>query len=484
MGSLGLISRALLLALLVGLGECQSNTVPPTDAYPECLVCGEGKVVGNPGKALLTEIGFFTCAGIAGVGVMGNIPEDLCSSVQTSALESCDCKAEDASAGGATDAPIESPYPCSVCANDKVVTSLEGIVYIPSQPNRTCGEYAQATATGAIQETQCELLQQFTDLPCGCEVRETAYECSVCGEGMMVTEPDATVLLPNGEYNTCAGLENSGLSGEIPEALCSTVQPFAMEACYCKERPSDEVTEMVTAAPSFTPVVRDCPICGKGMAISIPEGIVEIPTQPSRTCSQLSDQAAAGNITTTQCILMNPYVFEACGCTTADVTDEPSQIPSDAPSLAPTLQPTVSPAPSGYSTPKAGCFDNLAEIHALEMALDDTSLRRRYILCPGTTFNMGTLDQDGTISEGEPFIMLRPNVIYQCGADGSKQNNCILKGGDFAVTSYYGVFEGIYETVENVEIKGLTFQSQKLFVAVLEAAGDVEFNDCVFKVSS
>ncbi|KAL3927406.1 MAG: hypothetical protein SGARI_005332 [Bacillariaceae sp.] len=60
-------------------------------------------------------------------------------------------------------------------------------------------------------------------------------------------------------------------------------------------------------------------------------------------------------------------------------------------------------------------------------------------------------------------------------------NNCILKGGDFGVASYYGIFEGIYETVPGVEIVGLTFESQNLFSVLLQAAGDVTFIGCAFK---
>ena len=61
--------------------------------------------------------------------------------------------------------------------------------------------------------------------------------------------------------------------------------------------------------------------------------------------------------------------------------------------------------------------------------------------------------------------MLRPNVLYQCGETGDRSNKCIFRGGDFGVASFYGVFEEFYETVENVKIKGITFESQNLFAA-------------------
>lgn len=63
-------------------------------------------------------------------------------------------------------------------------------------------------------------------------------------------------------------------------------------------------------------------------------------------------------------------------------------------------------------------------------------------------------------------------------------NNCILKGGDFGLASYYEVFDGIYETVPGVEVRGLTFQSQKLFSVILKSAGDITFTGCAFKANA
>jgi hypothetical protein len=118
----------------------------------------------------------------------------------------------------------------------------------------------------------------------------------------------------------------------------------------------------------------------------------------------------------------------------------------------------------------------------MEKEITDVSVRRRYTLCGGKTFQLGHISDDGRIMNGDAFLMLRPNVWYQCGNNGSHQNNCVLKGGDFGLASFYGVYEGIYETIEKVRIQGITFQSQSLVAAVMEAAGDIEFIDCVFKV--
>jgi len=97
---------------------------------------------------------------------------------------------------------------------------------------------------------------------------------------------------------------------------------------------------------------------------------------------------------------------------------------------------------------------------------------------------MGVWTDEGKIKNGEPFLALRPNVIYQCGQDGSRTNNCILKGGDFGLASYYEVFQGIHEHVPGVKVRGLTFESQNLFSVLLKSAGDITFTDCAFKGNS
>lgn len=169
------------------------------------------------------------------------------------------------------------------------------------------------------------------------------------------------------------------------------------------------------------------------------------------------------------------FPFTPCGC-----EDGTSTMPSDMPSLSPTA-PTVSPQPTTVMM-RDDCFADLGEIYEMEKSVKDTTVKRKYVLCPGRTFHMGAWTEDHEIKDGEPFLALRPNVLYQCGEDGSRMNNCVLKGGDFGLASYYGVFGGIYETVPGVEIVGLTFESQKLFSALLQAAGDITFTGCAFKV--
>ena len=235
------------------------------------------------------------------------------------------------------------------------------------------------------------------------------------------------------------------------------------------------------------PTEYNCDICGEGMEIRNPEGIVKVPNKQDNSCSYLQFVVNTENWNKEQCDVLRPFVQEPCRCSPISmeerILDEDSAMPSDAPSMVPTSLSVVQTSPPTKMVSHEKCFDDLKEIYDLEKAIEDTTHRRKYILCPGKKFYIGYLESNGEIIDGQPFLMLRPNVIYQCGDDGSRANDCILSAGDIALASYYGVYDGIYETVDNVVIQGLTFSSQELFATILEAAGDVKFIDCLFKVS-
>jgi hypothetical protein len=204
------------------------------------------------------------------------------------------------------------------------------------------------------------------------------------------------------------------------------------------------------------------------------------PTAPP-TVTASGHPTVSGNPTTS----WNPTAVPSSAPTvtaSGHPTLSPTYVPTKSPSVAPSDNPTITPsaAPSQSPTVTPPCIDDLARVYEMEANNTNPSVQRRYRLCPDTEFDLGYLNPDGEIVDGQPYLMLRPNVIYQCGDDGSRSNNCILRGGDFAVTSFYGVFDGIYESVENTRIEGLTFVGQSLFAAVLEAAGDITFVDCAW----
>jgi hypothetical protein len=457
-------------------GFAEGGNVSSAGDNAICNVClGEGLKVGIPGRMITTSLGVFTCSGVYSAGLTGAIPVDHCPSIQISVTEECGCFAD-----GPTPVPSEAPFVCSICSDKRMVTQPGGIIDVSSlqieNKNMTCNQVEALAAQGDLDEDKCASIQQLSGVPCGCMNRPSSpttapasFVCPICGEGMVIGFPDGEVVLPNQQRMSCAAVQQRADMGIIQETQCIQIQPFVRESCDCLD------VEMVPTPPTASPTAYECQICGEGLRVTKPDGVVVIPTQPDRTCAVLLEAAAIGNINPSQCHLLHPFVLGPCGC-----VDEDSDAPSDMPSFSPTA-PSISPAPTGISV-RDDCFADLGDIYVLESSMEDVSQKRKYVLCPGRTFRMGVWTDEGEIKDGEPFLALRPNVIYQCGEDGSRFNECVLQGGDFGLASYYGILDGIYETVEGVEIRGLTFESQNLFSVILKAAGDISFIGCAFKV--
>ena len=444
--------------------EDEPQIVQEIDESLICRVCGgKAQELKVPGNMVTTAAGVFTCHSLFSAGLAGTIPMDDCGFVQMAVARDCGCQDS-----GPTPEPSDAPFQCSVCPDGMFVSQPNGII-ATTEKNTTCAEYNHEANMGRVGQAQCAVLQQISGEPCGCAYPPTIhtqapkpYECQICGEGRMVGLPDAELTLPNYSKLSCSTLQQRAEAGIIHEFQCPLYQPIAEQYCGCINKP-------FTAPPA----VFDCPICGEGLQVTNMNGVVTIPTQPDRTCSELLHAASVGHITENQCFLLHPFVQTPCECVPID-PENPYGLPFGSMT-----------APSDGSehllTHHGDCFKDLSEIQELERGVRDTSRKRLYVLCPGTTFDMGTWTE-GEIKDGQPFLALRPNVVYQCGHDGSRMNNCILKGGDFGLASYYEVFDGIYETVPGVEVRGLTFQSQKLFSVILKSAGDITFTGCAFKV--
>ena len=428
---------------------------PDVDESLICHVCGgPAQEIGFPGKMVITSAGMFTCHSVYSAGLVGAIAIDQCSNVQTAVQKECGCFVDVPTAS-----PSDSPFICSVCGNGKVITRPDGI--IDGTNNTTCFQYEAVAAKGEISEDQCSVLQQVSDVACGCEEPQpeptaspTSYECKICGEGRMIGLPDSELVLPNLQKMTCWDVQQRAEAGIIQDFQCNQIQPLAFEHCGCIDEPRTEA-----------PDIFHCQLCGDGFIVKNPNGIVKIPTQPDRTCAELAEAAVIGHINPNQCFLLGPFVQAPCECVSTF-----------------TKFPASSPEYADISM-REDCFSDLRDIQAMERSVKDTSITRKYILCPGKTFHMGSWTEEGDIKDGQPFLALRPNVVYQCGLNGSRMDNCVLKGGDFGVASYDEVIEGIVETVPGVEIRGLTFESQNLFSVLLKSAGDVTFIGCAFKVS-
>jgi hypothetical protein len=228
-----------------------------------------------------------------------------------------------------------------------------------------------------------------------------------------------------------------------------------------------------------------CPVCGEGKEMTIPDGTVTVPQNGEFECAQLVRFADQGTIDRQTCALVEPFVQEPCGCIEALVGNA-TEIPTEVATASPTGLATVPPTGRGPETettemgPESDCFDDLDEIRQLELDLSegDIAIGRTYVLCPDTVFLIGILQADGTFAGGFAAITPRPNVHYKCGTTGSSANNCRLLGGSSTIISYGGDPQHT-----NVTFEGLTIESAKQSGVVAATPGDLTFKDCIFKVT-
>jgi hypothetical protein len=479
-------------------GSVSAIVVPDT-----CNICGEGEVGNSIGIVNLPVSDIpMTCGSLESTASKGGISQADCPGIQALASTACSCSSLQLD----PTSPVElgDSTSCQVCGVGKVVSSSGSLNNVPGIGMISCMALANMGEASNIDVSQCESVQVIASLNCQCvpigavpvpvmspapvdPTTSANASTPILDEAATLTSSPAPVMSPAPVEPTTSTNASTPILDELAPVTSSPAPVM-----------SPAPVELTTSAPASAPTLNEtapfiCSICGDGMLVMLPNATVTISSQPNRTCFEYEQAANFGSLPEDQCGLVQLMAATPCGCVPQEpqvekpepepsdpVDEQLSVVPSDMPSLTPTSAPTV------YVTPVVtyeSCFDDLTDIYILERDLEDPSILRKYVLCPDTKFNIGIVDDNGEISEGQQTIQLRPNVIYQCGEDGKRSNGCILEGGDFGLTSFYGVYNDIYETVENVMIKGLTFQSQQLFSVVLEAAGDISFLECAFFVS-
>jgi hypothetical protein len=81
--------------------------------------------------------------------------------------------------------------------------------------------------------------------------------CSVCGDGLMVTNPDAIFAFPGQPAVTCRNLELAGESGQIPLSDCGFLPTLIEGDCQCM--PAVAPTPAPVLAPTPAPILAPTP---------------------------------------------------------------------------------------------------------------------------------------------------------------------------------------------------------------------------------
>ena len=181
------------------------------------------------------------------------------------------------------------------------------------------------------------------------QVNSTEPFCNICGDGNMVTMPDAIVSIPSLEDFSCADYEAAADASAIDADQCDLLQPFTSAVCGCAPMSGGNATS--TEAPGGTDA-SICYVCGEGMMVTLPDAILSIPTQPDRSCAEYEYAGLSAQIPEAQCPLVLPFIGGSCGCAPGDASPVPPAPPveeSEAPVAAPTLSETPeTPTDSAY----------------------------------------------------------------------------------------------------------------------------------------
>jgi hypothetical protein len=227
--------------------------------------------------------------------------------------------------------------------------------------------------------------------------------CSVCGEGLCVTNPTAIFAFPSQPDVSCGVLEAAGSSGIVPTDQCPFLPGLVETLCGCASAlpapPTTAAPVMPTSAPiapSPAPVMATpapvtpapvgptpcpvvpaggCTVCGDGLCVTKPGAIFSFAGQPEVPCSVLQTAGEVGQVPPNQCPFLPGIIVDLCGCESS-IPAPPSAAPVE-PTLAPvepsdspveltaapimtpspvsaeTSSPSGSPFPSGSSLPSA-----------------------------------------------------------------------------------------------------------------------------------
>lgn len=148
---------------------------------------------------------------------------------------------------------------CNLCGEGQRITGVDVDFSLLNNQTYDCGKIELAALAGYFEGSNlCTDLSPAIEEICGCsgsgsgldptEAPVDPFECDICGEGLNMTNPTATLEVPSLGSVSCAQLAEPGL---LASTECPVVQSLVREPCGCV---SDQtiITETSTAAPNST----------------------------------------------------------------------------------------------------------------------------------------------------------------------------------------------------------------------------------------
>lgn len=204
-------------------------------------------------------------------------------------------------------APSDEVFVCPICP-DGNITLPDGVLRTGLLPTMTCSEMDDLASVGNITEGQCNLLQMFSQDPCGCTgaVGNTTI-CSACEAGGVRNQTGVVDF----EVATvsCEAVEGWLQLVPIPEDSCATIQQLTAQSCDCGEVDDEDKPVYV------------CPICESGVVRNA-SGVVLVGTVETISCGELETASALGQIPEDQCGALQLAAVEVCDCGPSEADTE------------------------------------------------------------------------------------------------------------------------------------------------------------------
>jgi Right handed beta helix region len=121
--------------------------------------------------------------------------------------------------------------------------------------------------------------------------------------------------------------------------------------------------------------------------------------------------------------------------------------------------------------------------------VSNNTIPRTHSLCPSTRYEIGYLDYNNNLYNGQDMIPLRSNMHLRCGGGSSGGNSssqgqdCIITGGDIQVDGS-NLFDTSQDAMENVLFEGLTFANASMHNVWINKPGSITFQNCTFRDNS